>query len=307
MNAGPAAAMACPGCASPVAGGDRFCEECGRDLRADPPVPAPACVACGAAGIDADGYCETCGQHQPRGRDHLESDLGAAAGVTDKGRVRHRNEDALALAAAGGGLVAVVCDGVASTERSDEASAAATGAAAAVLAEALRAGGDLEDATRAAVAAAHAAVLALPGPFTPNSGPACTYVSAVVTGGGITTGWLGDSRAYWLGDDGDSARLTTDDAVGHALTRWIGAEAGDVDPHVATVVPAGPGTVLACTDGLWNYLPDPAALAALAAPAGGPLAAARALTRAALEAGGADNVTVAMLRYPPEPSEREAP
>jgi serine/threonine protein phosphatase PrpC len=300
--------MACPGCASPVAEGDRFCEECGRDLRADPPVPAPVCAGCGAAGIDADGYCMTCGQRQPRGRDHVESDLGTAAGVTDKGRVRHRNEDAMAVTRAGAGLVAVVCDGVASTDRSDEASAAAAGAAAEVLAEALRTGGDLDAATRAAVAAAHAAATALPGPFAPNTGPACTYVSAVVTADGITTGWLGDSRAYWLADEGaGSVRLTTDDAVGHALTRWIGADAEDVDPHVATVVPAGPGTVLLCSDGLWNYLPDPAALAALARPAGAPLAVARVLTLAALEAGGADNVTVAVLQYPPEPSTWETP
>jgi PPM family protein phosphatase len=73
---------------------------------------------------------------------------------------------------------------------------------------------------------------------------------------------------------------------------------GDAEPDVVALIPAGPGALLLCTDGLWKYLHDADGLAALALPAlrsGGPHAAAAALTAAALTAGGADNVTVAVL------------
>ena len=34
----------------------------------------------------------------------------------------------------------------------------------------------------------------------------------VAAAGTITVGWVGDSRAYWLGRDGDARRLTEDDS-----------------------------------------------------------------------------------------------
>ncbi|NEA22349.1 PP2C family protein-serine/threonine phosphatase, partial [Actinomadura bangladeshensis] len=57
----------------------------------------------------------------------------------------------------------------------------------------------------------------------------------------------------------------------HVITAWLGVDAGEVRPHVATFRPAGPGTLLVCSDGLWNYFPaagDLAALLAGAPPAG---------------------------------------
>ena len=54
-----------------------------------------------------------------------------------------------------------------------------------------------------------------------------------------------------------------------------------------------------CSDGLSRYLPEPAALDAVAgAP---PYEAAHRLTRFALDAGGADNIAVAVLAAPPVP------
>src|SRR5258705_6207997 len=80
----------------------------------------------------------------PSSRDHAEVDLGPAAGVSDRGLRHHRNEDAMALAAEqapdGPAVVAVVCDGVSSSARPDEASQVAAQAALPVLVAAVQAG-----------------------------------------------------------------------------------------------------------------------------------------------------------------------
>ena len=104
----------------------------------------------------------------PSPRDHAEVDLGPAAGVSDRGLRHHRNEDAMALAAeqapGGPAVVAVVCDGVSSSARPDEASQVAAHAALPVLVAAVQAGGDLAAASLASVAAARRSVAALQGP-----------------------------------------------------------------------------------------------------------------------------------------------
>ena len=64
--------------------------------------------------------------------------------------------------------------------------------------------------------------------------------------------------------------------------------------------PSGTGVLLACTDGLWNYLPDAAELARLALPRAltDPLGAASDMVRFAVEAGGADNITAVLIPSP---------
>ena len=209
----------------------------------------------------------------------------------------------------------MVCDGVSSVRSSELAARAAADAALDVLLE----GPAGEGHTRRAVAAAAAAAAAVVPRGTPEP-PACTLVCGVqhdLADGVLTVGWVGDSRAYWLAEPGaaEPARLLTADHTAEAaaaagaldpalaavrpdaITRWLGAD-GDAEPDVVALIPAGPGALLLCTDGLWKYLPDADGLAALALPAlrsGGPHAAAAALTAAALTAGGADNVTVAVL------------
>jgi serine/threonine protein phosphatase PrpC len=85
--------------------------------------------------------------------------------------------------------------------------------------------------------------------------------------------------------------------------RWLGADAGDTAPHVRTFTPGGPGRVLVCSDGLFKYRPEPTELAATT-PQLRPLETAQALIAFALEAGGADNISAAVLPYPP-PSSKE--
>lgn len=99
-------------------------------------------MACRAGRVDTDGYCEHCGHAQPRERDHLEEELGSVAAVSDRGLRHHRNEDSFAVAATAlpdgsAATVAIVCDGVSSASRPDEASAAAAAAANEALLDAL--------------------------------------------------------------------------------------------------------------------------------------------------------------------------
>jgi serine/threonine protein phosphatase PrpC len=82
-----------------------------------------------------------------------------------------------------------------------------------------------------------------------------------------------------------------------ALLRWLGADTPDPRPHIATLTPPGPGRVLICSDGLSRYAKNQADLARIAASPS-PSMAARELTEFAIDAGGRDNITVALLPYP---------
>jgi serine/threonine protein phosphatase PrpC len=323
--------MTCPSCGRPVGPEDNFCEACRAELApavvsGEHPQAVTTCPACGASRFTPEGYCESCGHKLPSGRDHTELDLGMLAGVTDRGLRHHRNEDAMALATAetdrGPAAVAVVCDGVSSSQRPDEASLAAAQAAVRVLLAGVRTGADLMAASRDAVSAAQQAVAGLkeePGGQDP---PSATFVSAVMTPGAVTLCWLGDSRAYWLGDGtGPGAkRLTTDDSLAgemvaagllsekdalalpqaHVVTGWVGADSSGTAPHVATFEPPGAGVLLLCSDGLWNYQPEATKLAELALPRAltDPLGGAQALVKFAIDAGGTDNITAILAPLP---------
>ncbi len=304
------------------------------------PETAKMCVACRAGRVDTDGYCENCGHAQPRERDHLEQGLGSVAAVSDRGLRHHRNEDAFAVSSTAlpdgsPAVVAIVCDGVSSASRPDEASAAAASAASELLLEALPRGVHPQQAMHDAILAAAEAVDRLavqPGgdgealehdPRRRGSGnaPACTIVGAVAAGGLLVVGWVGDSRVYWVPDDrtGPSARLTEDDswaaqmvaaglmteaeayadARAHAITGWLGADAGELDPHTASFKPDRSGVAVVCTDGLWNYAEAPENMARAIPPdaADRPLHSAQVLVGHALDGGGHDNVTVAVLPF----------
>lgn len=291
-------------------------------------MPGQFCPHCAERVCQRDRYCEQCGAWvADLRRDRVEIDVGVAAGVSDRGRRHHRNEDALALRGSGprrnSAAVAIVCDGVSSSARPDEASETAAEVAAESLVTALQTHNSPAAATRLAIHAADKAVAALAdaGP-TGGKTPACTFVSAIVTGDTVTVGWVGDSRAYWIPvahADSAPTRLTSDDSWlaqvveagilspaqaaadrrAHAITAWLGEDGQPVDPHIVTIEPDGPGVVVICTDGLWNYLDTVEQLAA-AVPAQAlhdPLGAARQLVEVALRSGGRDNITVAVLPF----------
>jgi PPM family protein phosphatase len=286
----------CDACDAPLVAGDHFCEECGARV-GDAPAEH---------------------EHVPEGR--IELDLGAAAAISDQGRVHHRNEDAFHLELVGDVVVGVVCDGISTAASGDVAAQTAARTVGEALAGAVRGGArDLASATAAAIAAAHDAVGAVPAATrrTDVAMPSCTLVCAVCRADEVAVGWLGDSRAYWIGD-GDARQLTHDDswageqvAAGllsaeeaardkraHAITRWIGADAPDGPPGFVAERVRSPGRLILCSDGVWNYAASPASLAGLLdnLPAeASPAAVARALAELALERGGHDNITAVVV------------
>jgi serine/threonine protein phosphatase PrpC len=351
---------ACPECAQPVSEADRQCAACGGAVRArrggtaDSVAPAAEpCPRCGEpapAGVAAE-YCVHCGLRRRDGSDRVETDLGAIGGVSDRGLVHARNEDAMALGPRpASGAAAVLCDGVSTVRTPELAARAAVEAALDVLlaepddgpstadlntapsntapsnTAIRRAAVEGERLVRVAIGTAAAAVDAL-GETGDRDAPSCTLVCAYVdypAGSGsapvITVGWVGDSRAYWLADPGGaepSQLLTTDhswatvmiesgrldretalaDRRAHAITRWLG-QGGEPEPEVVSWRPEGPGVLLLCSDGLWNYLPGAADLAAALPPpqlGASPVLIARHLTEFALDAGGRDNITVIVI------------
>ena len=288
-----------------------------------------------------DGYCDTCGSKQPDPRDHFTEEPAAwVAGVCDIGKRHRRNEDAMALSAQatpGSFAAIVVCDGVSNSTDSHIASLAASRAARDVLSTPLAHGAGTRTALVAAaerrlaeaVAAADAAVEETTdeaGDEAVDSPPSCTFVAVVVADSTAIAGNVGDSRAYWLPDNPQSAavQLSEDDsfaaaqvsagvprkeaetsAGAHAITRWLGVDSpDDLTPHTRDVDLSEDGWVLVCSDGLWNYCSEATELQRLVHETSErlgdqgrhPPTLAQALTDFANESGGVDNITVALAR-----------
>jgi serine/threonine protein phosphatase PrpC len=295
----------CPACNADVPIADRFCEECGAHLSGPGKI---ACSKCGAGpeAIDEDGFCSACGfRREAPARDRFEHVVSPQfAGVTDRGLRHHRNEDFFAMDTVGEDRkIIVVCDGVSSTSEADRASEAASDA----IFRALVQGEELT----AAFAKGQAAVAALAGDA------ATTAVSAVVRGRKAQIAWVGDSRAYWIArenpaqltrDDSwlnevtESGEMAEEDAVkspqAHAITRWLG---GDAQPEecaarLADFEALGEGHLLLCSDGLWNYVPDAAAMAELVyAEDADAASTVRRLVDFANSKGGQDNITAVLV------------
>jgi serine/threonine protein phosphatase PrpC len=246
------------------------------------------CVTCGGT-VAPDGWCWDCGAAQPEFRSHLEIRTPrGAVGVTDRGKRRAVNADAMALAEVGEWTVAVVCDGVSMSPRAERAAQVAAAVGMDAL-ELLLASELPETALEEAAVRAARAVSALAESV--DAAPACTYVAGIAGPQGLWTCWIGDSRAYWLPDEGPGLALTEDDAGTHgALSAWLGADAEAPAPQVRSYRARVPGVLLLCTDGLSRYLPDAGRLREVVRRGG-----ARALVDYALEAGGHDNVTAVVI------------
>jgi PPM family protein phosphatase len=231
--------------------------------------------------------------------------LGQSAGRTDPGRVRRRNEDAFVLDPP----LFAVADGMGGAQAGEVASRLAATAfreyhEADRLAPNERLQAIIQEANRRIFERARA--------DSDVSGMGTTLTAALLTGGRLTVGHVGDSRAYRIrngqleqltedhslvGDLMRSGRLTPEEADAHpqrsVITRALGT-----DPEVSVdtiTVDAEPGDLfLLCSDGLTTMVADEDILEILsAAPTLD--AAARELVRAANAGGGEDNVTVVIF------------
>ena len=225
--------------------------------------------------------------------------------------------------------VLVVCDGVSSSTNAAIASSIAATTARDALAHFALSGAILSEsagaAMAAAVRAAHVAICAasIHDPRDIAEPPGTTLVAALVFRRKVVIGWAGDSRAYWISPTGAElltrdhswaaeavarGELTEAEAAAsphaHAITRCLGpletcaTTVNDFTPEVTVREIAGPGHLVLCTDGLWNYFPSAAELASVVRAAGAKASTAtiaRCLVNHALARGGEDNVSVAVL------------
>lgn len=316
--------MQCPACAAALPEGDLFCENCGVPLHAAA-ADGGSCVCGASAGeVDEDGFCLRCGRRVRRpASDHIEEAVSPDfAGVSDRGKRHERNEDRFGMVAHEDAYGLVVCDGVSTSQSSETASAAVVEGVVTAFREALNDGllQETETVLRRVLAAGEANLVQGTARVGGSNPPSTTVVAALVDRGKATIGWVGDSRAYWIDEYGARA-LTRDHswlnevvATGqftveqarlapqaHAITRWVGADAGEASgPEIVQTVLPGPGILLLCSDGLWNYAPTDDAMADVLRDASRSEPAALAMVNRmvdfANERGGQDNITAVMLR-----------
>ncbi len=311
----------CPRCGAPTDDAvDGYCSSCGLrfggTFSSAPPssVPPSNVPLERDLPVDSDDACRLATSvHPGLRRSHNEDAVAYACGATPTG-------DAF--------RVLVVCDGVSSSTHAEQASRIGARIVIDALGHCCRSGDVAFETARhamgEAIRAAHVAICSQGIEHGTAEPPGTTVVAALVVRDRLVVGWVGDSRDYWLTDRGvelltrdhswvneavDSGEATLEQALrsphAHALTRCLGPlEAGEtlqpVEPDIVTRDLAGPGTIMLCSDGLWNYYPIPEQMAALVQRCGSaptPARLARFLVHKALSRGGQDNVAVAVYSH----------
>lgn len=225
-------------------------------------------------------------------------------GLTHRGLVRERNEDAILTDPTG--RLWAVADGMGGYGHGDVASD--------IVIDSLETIDDADDPAEALATRLAAANEIMRGRAAePGMGPmGATVVAAIVTGTRAEIAWAGDSRAY-LFHDGQFRQLTRDHSVvqdlvdrgelspeaaehhpqAHVVTRAVGGDDAFEVEQVSVPLAVG-DRLLLCSDGLTRSV-DELAIAGHLTTAVAPGEACRVLVHAALDAGAPDNVSVIVV------------
>ena len=239
----------------------------------------------------------------------------SAFGETDIGRVRSVNQDDFAVRDGGesplGDALAAVADGMGGHAAGEVASEMSL----ALLIESLNGeSAPGEDALRRAFARANAGVFREASAKPEYRGMGTTLVAALIAGGDMIIGNVGDSRMYlhrggelrrvtqdhsWVGEMVAAGALTEEQAARHPrrniLTRALGVGAS-VESDVARMRLRRGDRIMLCSDGLHGMVDDKKIAEIIGARSLDLKKAARELIDLANGAGGTDNITVALAR-----------
>ncbi len=147
-------------------------------------------------------------------------------------------------------------------------------------------------------------------------GGGTTLTAALLLGHQVTIGHVGDSRAYIISENGtkvitrdhslverlkELGQLSEDEAASHpqrnVLYRAIGQGANlEVDVFSYPIPPEG--YLLVCSDGLWSVVPE-IDIQTIILESSNPQVACEKLVHAANAAGGPDNITAILVKFPP--------
>lgn len=246
--------------------------------------------------------------------------------LSDAGRVRPNNEDAVAVVAESG--LAILADGMGGYNAGEVASAMATRIISQSLAPRLQAGmintRDIRQWLVQSVEAANLAIYEASLADPAYRGMGTTLVVAVFNGARLTVAHAGDSRLYRL-RQGQLAPLTRDHSLlqeqidaglvppelartaqyKNLVTRAVGVESY-VDLALADHVVQPGDTYLLCSDGLNDMLTD-AQMAAILRRERAMATAGHALVEAANAAGGRDNISLVLVQCSPDPAREVSP
>ena len=232
--------------------------------------------------------------------------IGRAAGVSDTGRRRLRNEDAFVCEPP----FFAVADGMGGA-RAGEIAARLAASALEESAPAARG----QEGVVALIVDANRRIWerAVSDPATAGMGTTVTAALVDPDTGAVAIGHVGDSRAYRLRTGAleqlttdhslvaelvESGVLTPEEAERHpqrsAITRALGTEPS-VEVEAFTVAGAAGDVFLLCSDGLSTMLGDDEVVSAIEGAGRDPAAAAEALVAAANARGGEDNITVVLF------------
>ena len=222
---------------------------------------------------------------------------------SDVGLVRGHNEDSFLMQAP----LFVVSDGMgghAAGEVASSITVETVGSLAPGTADDVLLGAAVESANKAVIKAAEEGV--------GKPGMGCTATAVIIEKNRMAVAHVGDSRVYMLRHGTlvrvthdhsyveelvDSGQITADEARTHPsrsiITRALGSDPDMYADHFSLEVYSGDRIIL-CSDGLSSMIPD-SEIEALAVSSATPQQAADNLVAAALTAGGADNVTVAVV------------